>query len=57
MKKYVVEFTMLDGTKQEVEFVTDKLDLTIEQWMRNRSVIDHEIISEGSNNKKQMLFG
>lgn len=57
MKKYLVEFTLLNGTKEEVSFTTDNLEWTIEQWSRNRNVIKHEIISEGSSNHKQMLFG
>lgn len=57
MKKYIVEFTMTDGSIEEVEFTTDRLNWSIEQWMRNRAVVKHEIISEGNNNNKQMLFG
>lgn len=57
MRKYIVEFTMTDGSIEEVEFTTDRLQWSIEQWMRNRSVIKHEIISEGNTNTKQMLFG
>lgn len=56
MKKYLIEFTHLDGTKEEVELTTDRLDWSIEQWSRNRAVIGHKIISEGSSNNKQMLF-
>ena len=26
MKKYIVEFNLLDGTSEEIEFVTDKID-------------------------------
>lgn len=57
MKKYIVEFKMADGSTEEVEFTTDRIDWSIEQWMRNRAVMDHKVISEGSNNSKQMLFG
>ena len=57
MKKYIVEFTHSDGSKEEVELVTDRLEWSIEQWMRNRSIIDHKIISESNRNTKQMLFG
>lgn len=57
MKKYIVEFTHVDGSKEEVEFTTDRLEWTIEQWMRNRNVVEHKIISEGNSNTKQMLFG
>ena len=57
MKKYIVEFTMLDGTKEEVEFTTDRLEWTIDQWSRNRNVSNHEILKEGTIDRKQMLLG
>lgn len=57
MKKYLVEFKHTDGTIEEVEFTTDRLEWTIEQWMRNRNVSEYKIISEGNSNHKQMLFG
>ena len=57
MKKYIVEFTMTDGSKEEVEFTTDRLDWSIDQWCRNRSVSGHEVINEGTIDRKQMLLG
>jgi len=57
MKKYLIEFTHSDGTKEEVELTTDRLEWSIEQWSRNRAIIGHKVISEGSSNSKQMLFG
>ena len=57
MKKYLVEFTYLDGTKEEVEFETDRISWTINQYCRNRMIKSHTILTEGSNNNKQMLFG
>jgi len=57
MKKYIIEFTMTDGSIEEVELTTDRLEWSIQQWCRNRNVIGHQIISEGSSNNKQMLFG
>lgn len=57
MKKYIVEFTHADGQIEEVELTTDRIDWSIEQWCRNRHIINHRIISEGSSNSKQMLFG
>ena len=57
MKKYLIEFTHSDGTKEEVELTTDRLEWSIEQWSRNRAIIGHRVISEGSSNSKQMLFG
>ena len=38
MKKYLVEFTHLDGTVETVEFITDRLHWTIDQYCRNRSI-------------------
>jgi len=57
MKKYIVEFKLVDGTTQEVEFLTDKIDWTIEQYCRNRAVTSHQVLQEGSSNTKKMLFG
>ena len=57
MKKYLIEFTHANGEIEEVELTTDKLEWSIQQWCRNRAIIDHKVISEGSNNSKQMLFG
>ena len=57
MKKYIIEFTHSNGKKEIVELVTDRLDWSIEQWSRNRQIIDHEILEEGTTNSKQMLFG
>lgn len=56
MKKYIVEFTMLDGSKEEVEFTTDRLQWSIDQWIRNRKVSGHQILEESTSNSKQMLF-
>ncbi len=38
MKKYLVEFKHLDGTVEQMEFTTDKIDWTIEQYGRNRQI-------------------
>lgn len=56
-KKYIVEFTDMDGSVEEVELVTDNIDWSIQQYCRNRSIVRHEIINEGNDNRKQMLFG
>lgn len=56
-KKYIVEFTHVSGEVEEVELITDNIEWSIEQWCRNRSIIDHKIINEGNSNSKQMLFG
>jgi hypothetical protein len=57
MKKYLVEFTLANGEKEVVEFTTDRLQWTVDQWCRNRRVIKHEILEEGVGTNKQMLFG
>lgn len=57
MKKFVVEFTHGSGKVEEVEFITDRIEWTIEQYARNRYITEHKIISEGSSNSKRMLFG
>jgi hypothetical protein len=56
-KKYLVEFTEVNGTTYEFEFVTDNIEWSIEQYCRNRSIIEHRILNEGAGGKKQMLFG
>jgi len=56
-KKYLVEFIHNDGSVEKVELVTDNIKWSIEQYCRNRHIINHKIISEGSDNSKQMLFG
>lgn len=57
MKTYLVEFVLVDGTVEEVEFTTDRLQWSIDQWCRNRRVVKHEVIEEGNSNTKQILFG
>lgn len=57
MKKYIVEFTYLDGTKEEAEFITDKIDWTIAQYRRNRMIAKSEILNENNTQGKKMLFG
>lgn len=56
-KTYLVEFTHSNGEKEEVELITDNIDWTINQWCRNRSIIKHEIISEGNSSTKGMIYG
>jgi len=57
MKTYLIEFTHANGNKEEVELTTDRLEWSIQQWCRNKHIVDHKVISEGSSNSKQMLFG
>ena len=56
-KKYTVEFTYLDGKKENVELVTKDIQWSIEQWSRNRAISKYEILNEDQSNNKQMLFG
>lgn len=55
-KKYLVEFTYHNGDKEEVTLTTDNIVWSIEQYMRNRHIINHEILEEGNSSSKQMLF-
>ena len=56
-KKYLIEFTHADGTVEEVELVTHRLKWSIDQWSRNRAIVSHKILEEGSSNGKNMLLG
>jgi len=56
-KKYLVEFKEANGTTYEFEFLTDNINRSIEEYTRNRTIISHRIINEGTTGKKQMLFG
>ena len=57
MKHYIVEFTYTDGTKEQVEFNTDRgLQWTIDQWSRNRAVVKSELINESAASSKRMLL-
>ena len=56
-KKYLVEFTMADGSVENIELITDNIEFSINQWSRNRAVSNYEILDEGKTNSKRMLFG
>ncbi len=56
-KKYLIEFKHGDGNTERIELTTDNIEYSIQQWMRNRHVVDYEILEESSSNSKQMLFG
>lgn len=57
MKHYIVEFTYSDGTKEQIEFNTDRgLQWTIEQWSRNRAVVESKLINESAASNKRMLL-
>jgi len=57
-KKITIEFTHLDGTKEEITFETDRsYEWTVEQYSRNRSITGHRLINESNVSGKQMLFG
>lgn len=56
-RKYTVEFTLLDGTTELVEFVTNDIIMSMEQWIRNRPVTDKEILEVNTADSKQMLLG
>jgi hypothetical protein len=56
-KKYLIEFTYADGTVDEVELTTDNIKWSIQEYCRNRQIVEHKIINEGNSNTKQILFG
>tara|TARA_R110002153_G_scaffold73906_3_gene192632 strand:+ start:7855 stop:8031 length:177 start_codon:yes stop_codon:yes gene_type:complete len=56
-KEYTVLFKEADGYEYEFKFVTADIENSIREYSRNRSIVTHQILQEGSNNKKQMLFG
>lgn len=56
-KKYIVEFLEQNGKPYEFEFITDDIEYSIEQYSRNRIILSHKIINEGTGGRKQMLFG
>lgn len=58
-KYYLVEFIHTDGTKEKVEFRTNRRDWTIDQWCRNRSIVDYKILNERDllGGGKSMLLG
>ena len=57
MKKYIVEFIDVNGITHQFEFTTNDIEKSISQYTRNRSIVGHTIISEGTEGSKQMLFG
>ena len=57
MKKYLVEFTYVDGNKEQIEFETDKFEWIINQYYRNRAIADHQILEQQVVQNKRMLFG
>lgn len=58
MKKLIIEFTHNTGETEQVEFTTDRsYEWTVEQWTRNRWVVDHKLISETPVGNNNMLFG
>ena len=56
-KTYLVEFIEASGTVYEFEFLTNNIEASIEQYCRNKHIVEHRIINEGAGDKKQMLFG
>jgi|GEM_PF-1463185 hypothetical protein len=56
-KTYLIEFTYFDGQKEEVSLTSDNIEWSIEQYSRNRKIVGHQILNEGTSNSKQMLFG
>lgn len=58
MKTYLVEFTLTNGKVEQVEFTTDRIEWSIDQWTRHRAVVGYKLLEEGSqDSNKRMLFG
>jgi len=57
MKKYKVKFVEANGEEYIFEFLTDRIDWSIDQYKRNRQILSHEIIKEDVDKSKGMLFG
>lgn len=57
-KKLLIEFTYTNGEKEQVKFETDRsYEWTVEQYCRNRSISNHQLLEETDISGKQMLFG
>jgi len=46
MKKYLIEINYTNGENDEVSFITDKIDWSMDQYQRNRKPFNWKIISE-----------
>ncbi len=56
-KEYTVRFKNATGEEFNFTFITENIDKSIKDYCRNRQIVAHEILGEGTNNNKQMLFG
>lgn len=56
-KKYTIEFTLIDNSKQILEIETDDLARTVLEWSRNRPVKSHKVLESNSIKKKNLLLG
>lgn len=58
MKKvYKVKFFVSDDEGYIFTFTTDDIVKSINEYCRNREIIRYEILEEGQEGSKQMLFG
>ncbi len=57
LKKYKVKFKEANGEEYIFEFLTDRIDWSIDQYCRNRQIVSHKIIKEEVDKSKGMLFG
>jgi len=56
-RAYTVLFKEATGHEYEFKFITENIQRSIEDYTRNRHIVEHRILEEGTSNKKQMLFG
>ena len=58
MKKYKIEFILLDGSSEILEIETIDLPKTILDWTRNKPVKSHRILeSIAVKSSKKLLLG
>tara|TARA_Y100000389_G_C17347404_1_gene456569 strand:- start:142 stop:315 length:174 start_codon:yes stop_codon:yes gene_type:complete len=55
MKKYIIEYKNIDGTVGEVEISTDDINKTLEQYARNRSILEYTRVEVIDKPKTRMF--
>jgi hypothetical protein len=45
MKKYLIELKYFNGSTEQLELTTDKLEWSIEQYQRNRPPFEWDVIN------------
>lgn len=55
MKKYIIEYKNIDGTVGETEIETDDITKTLEQYARNRSILEYTRVEVIDKPKTRMF--